>query len=558
VADRSGPVAGVAGGRAWSRRAPVPPGAPQRAATIAPMGIPGRRRRVIVLGVVGALSLVGTGLAGFVATSGHPVGTTASAQTVAHKDPHGLRARQVPSTAYAPVGVAVVPTPDGDGYWEATNTGAVFSFGDAAFYGSMGGQPLNQPIVAMASTRDGKGYWLFARDGGVFSFGDAVFDGSAGDLDLAAPIVGAAVDPATGGYWLVAADGGIFSYGAGFFGSMGGKPLNAPIAGMAAAPGGKGYWLVAADGGVFSFGNAGFFGSAGGLVLAAPVVGLAPSASGGGYWMVASDGGVLSYGDAGFYGSMGGQSLAEPVVGLSAGPSGKGYWMADADGGIYSFGTAGFFGSAAPSLNQMIISQLASTGGARQVIVVDGDSMGSTSATLSTYENDGAGWYQVLAPVPAVIGFNGWSDAADRVEGDETTPIGLYPIGMPLYGADPPPPGLHAPYHQFVCGDWWDEDPSDATYNTFQEVPCGSPGFGGGSEALWTEGNAYPYMAVIDFNTPPTGPYGSAIFLHADIGSPTDGCVSVELSALLPILQWLNPALDPVIVMGPDPVVRSF
>ena len=60
--------------------------------------------------------------------------------------------------------------------------GGVFAFGDAQFYGSMGGQPLNQPIVGMASTADGKGYWLVAADGGIFSFGDATFYGSMGGI----------------------------------------------------------------------------------------------------------------------------------------------------------------------------------------------------------------------------------------------------------------------------------------------------------------------------------------------------------------------------------------
>ena len=58
--------------------------------------------------------------------------------------------------------------------------GGVFNFGDAGFYGSMGGTPLNKPIVGMAATPDGKGYWLVASDGGIFSFGDAGFYGSEG------------------------------------------------------------------------------------------------------------------------------------------------------------------------------------------------------------------------------------------------------------------------------------------------------------------------------------------------------------------------------------------
>ena len=37
---------------------------------------------------------------------------------------------------------------------------------------------LNKPIVGMAATPDGDGYWLVASDGGIFSFGDAAFYGS--------------------------------------------------------------------------------------------------------------------------------------------------------------------------------------------------------------------------------------------------------------------------------------------------------------------------------------------------------------------------------------------
>jgi hypothetical protein len=48
-------------------------------------------------------------------------------------------------------------TPDGKGYWEVASDGGVFSFGDAGFFGSIAGQSLNAPIIAMASTPDGGG-----------------------------------------------------------------------------------------------------------------------------------------------------------------------------------------------------------------------------------------------------------------------------------------------------------------------------------------------------------------------------------------------------------------
>ena len=68
--------------------------------------------------------------------------------------------------------------------------GGIFSFGDAAFFGSEGGTHLNQPIVGIQSTPDGGGYWLVASDGGIFSFGDAAFSGSEGGTHLNKPIVG--------------------------------------------------------------------------------------------------------------------------------------------------------------------------------------------------------------------------------------------------------------------------------------------------------------------------------------------------------------------------------
>jgi hypothetical protein len=73
--------------------------------------------------------------------------------------------------------------------------GGIFTFGDANFFGSTGGQALNKPIVGMAQSPAGDGYWLFASDGGVFSFGSSSFAGSLGAQHLNAPIVGGAALP---------------------------------------------------------------------------------------------------------------------------------------------------------------------------------------------------------------------------------------------------------------------------------------------------------------------------------------------------------------------------
>jgi hypothetical protein len=173
----------------------------------------------------------------------------------------------------------VLPPSSNQGLLMAARDGGIFAFGDAAFYGSMGGQHLNQPVVGMAATPDGGGYWEVASDGGIFAFGDAAF-----------------------------------------YGSMGGSPLAYPISGLATTPNGNGYWMVAADGGVFAFGNAGYFGSvpAQGVADPKPVVSISPAPDGHGYWLTASNGSLYNYGDAIFLGSLGGLTLAEPIVSASS------------------------------------------------------------------------------------------------------------------------------------------------------------------------------------------------------------------------------------------------
>jgi SpoIID/LytB domain protein len=162
---------------------------------------------------------------------------------------------------------SVVSQPSGGiaGYWMSASDGGVFSFGSAHFYGSMGGKPLDEPVVGMTSTPDGKGYWLVASDGGIFSYGDAHF-----------------------------------------YGSMGGKPLNEPVVGMTSTPDGKGYWLVASDGGVVTEGDASFEGSLPKLPMAATAVTILSTKTGQGYLVLTVDGHAVAFGDSPQFGDVAG------------------------------------------------------------------------------------------------------------------------------------------------------------------------------------------------------------------------------------------------------------
>jgi IPT/TIG domain len=236
-----------------------------------------------------------------------------------------------------------------DGYWEAAADGGVFSFGNAPFYGSMGGTHLNAPVVGISVDRSQNGYLEVASDGGIFTFGDAEFHGSMGGTHLDSPIVGMALDPYSGGYWEVAADGGVFSFDAPFLGSLGGKHLSSPIVGMATSINGS-YWLAAADGTVYYFGAAPNLGSLA-TSPSNPVVGITSDPFGGasgpsteGYWLVTADGAVSAFGGALDDGSAAGIPLNKPMVGMTI-AGGAGYMEAAADGGIFTYGTPDFYGS---------------------------------------------------------------------------------------------------------------------------------------------------------------------------------------------------------------------
>jgi L,D-peptidoglycan transpeptidase YkuD (ErfK/YbiS/YcfS/YnhG family) len=194
---------------------------------------------------------------------------------------------------------------------------------------------------------------------------------------------------------------------------------------------------------------------------------------------------------------------------------------------------------------------------ARQVIVVSSRTLDPPHylATLRAYTRASARspWRLRFGPWRAETG---WGHLrANRREGDGSTPTGVYGLEATMYGARPNPGGLHYAYHHLVCGDWWDEDPYSPQYNRFVHAACGTtPPFAPGSEALWTEKQAYPYFAVLRFNLDPirggADASGSGIFLHSWVGGPTAGCVALPEARLLAVLRWLRQGRHPVVAIG--------
>lgn len=202
-----------------------------------------------------------------------------------------------------------------------------------------------------------------------------------------------------------------------------------------------------------------------------------------------------------------------------------------------------------------LIDQLASTGGATKIITVESAGWSSTTAQVMTWQRTVVGWLEIAGPWQANVGYNGWSSAQVRREGAGTTPTGMYSFGTGFGLAANPGYSLG----WFVVGpnDYWAEDPSRADYNTHQigpSNPANAPW--AASEHLVDYPVAYRYAALINFNEPPSGPYGSGIFLHVSTGRPTAGCVSLPQAELLQILPWIDASTR--IVMGPQSVLTSY
>ena len=171
----------------------------------------------------------------------------------------------------------------------------------------------------MAATPDGGGYWLVAADGGVFSFGDASFFGSMGGSHLNSPSSAWPPTPAPGatGWWPPTAAC-----------SHSTPPMSVPPEG-AGSPGpssawprrqtaaGTGWWApTAASSASVTPASSGPWAR---TLLNAPVVGMAATADSGGYWLMGADGGVFSFGDAGFFGSHGCQGARRAHGGRGGG-----------------------------------------------------------------------------------------------------------------------------------------------------------------------------------------------------------------------------------------------
>jgi len=182
-------------------------------------------------------------------------------------------------------------------------------------------------------------------------------------------------------------------------------------------------------------------------------------------------------------------------------------------------------------------------------------SYGDTVATFAAFERTATGWERAFGPWSADVGYNGFAPPGAKREGDGRTPSGSFGFDF-FFGVDADP-GVQFAFRPITSSSIvWDDDPGSPNYNQWiDESTQGVSAAGANPEPMY-DTPAYDYGAVIAYNTSPVVPgAGSAIFFHVSTGGPTAGCVSLPVSELLEALRWMNPAQQPVIVMGTQATV---
>ncbi|WP_282693863.1 L,D-transpeptidase family protein [Streptomyces sp. CC208A] len=176
--------------------------------------------------------------------------------------------------------------------------------------------------------------------------------------------------------------------------------------------------------------------------------------------------------------------------------------------------------------------------GTAQALVVTGDTENSNTATAVLHQRGPDGrWYQAGGPWSARNALKGWT--ADHVAGDLRTPTGVFRLGDA--GGRLPDPGARLPY---------DEDPEFAISGTGFH---GEPLEGSFDHVIAIDYNRVPGRTPLDKERPLGAGKGGGVWIHVDHGGPTQACVALDRDDLRTLLVALDPAAEPVVVMGPAP-----
>ena len=185
----------------------------------------------------------------------------------------------------------------------------------------------------------------------------------------------------------------------------------------------------------------------------------------------------------------------------------------------------------------------------KQLIFAVNRDASSFLVKIHALQKNGDIWKRAFPAFSGTIGEKGFASADKKKEGDGKSPTGIFPLGT-AFGYLPSV-ATKMPYRQATENDFWVDDVNSEDYNQWVK---GRPK-ATSMEKMKREDDLYKYGIVIEYNMNPiVKGKGSAIFLHiwGGEGKPTLGCVAMPQEKVLRLLEWLDPAKKPLIIMGTE------
>lgn len=171
---------------------------------------------------------------------------------------------------------------------------------------------------------------------------------------------------------------------------------------------------------------------------------------------------------------------------------------------------------------------------AGQVLLATGRDRASSASTVQLFARVPGGWAAAGPAWPAHNALRGWTD--HHHADDLHSPIGVF--ALTDAGGLLPDPGSKLPYTR--------SDDFVAAGTGFEDEPLA----GAFDYVIAIDYNRRPGTSPLDPATPLGADAGTGIWLHVDHGGPTHGCVSLPRDAMKDLLRMLDPAQQPVVVMG--------
>ena len=124
-----------------------------------------------------------------------------------------------------------------------------------------------------------------------------------------------------------------------------------------------------------------------------------------------------------------------------------------------------------------------------------------------------------------------------KIEGDKSTPKGLFSLGKLYYRADRvDKPKTKLDINKIEKNMGWCDDSKSKYYNSLIKISNKY-----NYEKLFRKDNKYNYILVINYNTKQISYKGSAIFIHLTKNyKPTAGCITLKEKDFLIMLKLIN------------------